>query len=81
VELCSAVSSAYSDGQREAGFHPYETNQKLLFDELGILAADKKLRLFDGGHANPVTRPELLGEILAWFDRYLGPVEERKPTP
>ncbi len=40
-------------------------------------AADKKLITFEGGHRNPVTRPDLLGEILMWFDHYLGPVNER----
>jgi pimeloyl-ACP methyl ester carboxylesterase len=56
---------------------PYETNQKILFDALGTPAGDKKLVLYDGGHRNPVTRPDLLGEVINWFDHYLGPVQER----
>jgi len=56
---------------------PYETNQKLLFNTLGTPIADKKHVLFEGGHRNPVTRPELFGEIINWFDHYLGPVQER----
>jgi dienelactone hydrolase len=56
---------------------PYETNQKPFFELLGTPAADKKLVLYEGGHRNPVTRPDLLGEILAWFDHYLGPVPEK----
>lgn len=56
---------------------PYETNQLLFFNALGTAAADKKLSLYDGGHANPVTRPHLLSEILLWFDHYLGPVEQQ----
>jgi dienelactone hydrolase len=55
---------------------PYETNQKVLFDTLGTPAADKRLIPYEGGHSNPVTRPDLLGEIIAWFDRYLGPIRE-----
>jgi dienelactone hydrolase len=55
---------------------PYETSQKPLFEMLGTPAADKKLVLYEGGHRNPVTRPDLLGEIIAWFDRYLGPVSQ-----
>jgi eukaryotic-like serine/threonine-protein kinase len=55
----------------------YETNQKLLFDALGTPASDKKMILYDGGHRNPVTRPDLLGEIINWFDHYLGPVQEQ----
>ena len=56
---------------------PYETNQKVLLDALGTAAADKKLIAYEGGHRNPVTRPDLLGEILKWFDQYLGMVQER----
>ncbi len=56
---------------------PYETNQKLLFDALGTPASDKKMILYDGGHRNPVTRPDLLGETINWFDHYLGPVLEQ----
>jgi dienelactone hydrolase len=55
---------------------PYETNQKVLFNALGTPAADKKLTPYEGGHSNPVTRPDLLGEIITWFDHYLGPVQE-----
>jgi dienelactone hydrolase len=57
---------------------PYETNQKRLFDALATPVADKKLVLYEGGHSNPVTRPDLLGEIIAWFDRYLGPVLQER---
>src|SRR5262249_18463912 len=55
---------------------PYETNQKLLFHALGTPEGDKKLLLFEGGHRNPETRPELVSEIIGWFDHYLGPVKE-----
>jgi len=56
---------------------PYETNQRLLFNALGTPERDKKLLLFEGGHRNPETRPELVSEIIGWFDHYLGPVKER----
>jgi eukaryotic-like serine/threonine-protein kinase len=56
---------------------PYETNQKLLFHALETPERDKKLLLFEGGHRNPETRPELVSEIIGWFDHYLGPVKER----
>src|SRR5215470_891297 len=55
---------------------PYETNQRLLFNALGTPERDKKLLLFEGGHRNPETRPELVSEIIGWFDQYLGPVKE-----
>jgi dienelactone hydrolase len=54
---------------------PVETNQQLLFRSLGAQESDKRHRLYDGGHRNLVTRPDLIGEILNWFDRYLGSVE------
>jgi formylglycine-generating enzyme required for sulfatase activity len=54
-------------------FFPLETNQRVLFDALGTPVADKRHVLYDGGHRNLVTRPDLIGEILDWFDRYLGP--------
>ena len=59
---------------------PVDTNQKLLFEALGTKEPDKKHVLYDGGHRNLVTRPDLLGEVLDWFDRYLGPVESVRAT-
>jgi pimeloyl-ACP methyl ester carboxylesterase len=59
---------------RQDFIFPYETNQKVLLNALGAPAADKKLIAYEGGHRNPVTRPDLLGEIIAWFDHYLSPV-------
>ena len=70
------VPTLMLNGKHDATF-PYETNVKLLFDMLGAPPADKKLLRFDGGHVNIITRPDLLGEILAWFDRYLGPVQQK----
>ncbi|MGE0122046.1 MAG: protein kinase [Vicinamibacterales bacterium] len=52
---------------------PVESNQLPLFRALGAAAADKRHVLYDGGHRNLVTRPDLIGEVLDWFDRYLGP--------
>ncbi len=60
---------------RDDFLYPLDTNQKLLFAALGIKEPDKKHILYDGGHRNLVTRPDLLGEVLDWFDRYLGPVD------
>jgi eukaryotic-like serine/threonine-protein kinase len=53
---------------------PVDTNQKPLFEALGTREPDKKDILYEGGHSNLVTRPDLIGEVLNWFDRYLGPV-------
>jgi dienelactone hydrolase len=57
-----------------------ETNARLLFNALGTADKDKKLVDVDGGHANPVIRPELLGQIIDWFDDRLGPVESRQAS-
>jgi pimeloyl-ACP methyl ester carboxylesterase len=56
---------------------PVETSQNVLFQALGTKEPDKKHILHDGGHRNIVTRPDLIGEILNWFDQYLGPVQPR----
>jgi dienelactone hydrolase len=56
---------------------PLETNQKPLFRALGTKEPDKDHITYDGGHRNLVTRPDLIGEILNWFDRYLGAVEPK----
>jgi len=53
---------------------PYE-NQRALFEALG--AEDKVFKRYDGGHANLVTRPDLIAEVLDWFDKHLGPVSRR----
>ena len=61
---------------RQDFIFPYETNQKVLFEALATPPRDRRLVLYEGGHRNPVTRPDLLGEIIAWFDSYLGPVQQ-----
>jgi pimeloyl-ACP methyl ester carboxylesterase len=62
---------------RDDFLFPVETAQKPLFNALGTPASDKRYVQFEGGHASEVTRPDLIGEILEWFDRYLGPVKSR----
>jgi hypothetical protein len=37
------------------------------------------LKRYEGGHDSVAMRPDLMREILDWFDRYLGPVVQ--PTP
>ena len=51
-----------------------ETNQKPLFRVLGTKESEKKHVLYDGGH-RLVTRPDLIGAMLDWFDKYLGTVD------
>jgi eukaryotic-like serine/threonine-protein kinase len=42
---------------------------------LGAPAADKKVVLLDTAHDVSERRPELVREVVAWFDRYLGKVK------
>ncbi|MCJ7485196.1 MAG: protein kinase, partial [Candidatus Aminicenantes bacterium] len=53
---------------------PYETFVKPLIDLLGTPEEDKELKLYDTDHIPP--RNEFVKEILAWLDKYLGPVKK-----
>ena len=53
---------------------PVESSQQPLFGLLGTPVPHKRLVIFENaGHVPP--RIELIREVLAWLDRYLGPVE------
>lgn len=54
------------------GVFPYETSVKPMFDLLRTPDAHKVLKVYDTDHIPP--RNEFIKEILAWLDRYLGPV-------
>ena len=55
---------------------PLQTTQKPLFDGLGTPAADKKHILYPGGHEIAGTkRNQIVLEVVAWLDKYLGRVE------
>ncbi len=56
-------------------FFPTETAQRPFYERLGTAPADKKWVVYEGGHDVP--RPRLIGETLAWLDKYLGPVNPR----
>jgi eukaryotic-like serine/threonine-protein kinase len=53
-------------------FFPYETSQRPFFELLGTPKEKKKIFVYEGGHTVP--RTEMVKEMLAWFDQYLGPV-------
>ena len=57
---------------------PVATAQLPLFNALGTPASNKRYVQYEGGHANLVSRPDLIGQILEWFDHYLGPVQLRR---
>jgi hypothetical protein len=44
-----------------------------MYNLLGTAEKDKKILIYDTGHLVP--RTELIKESLAWYDKYLGPVE------
>jgi dienelactone hydrolase len=55
---------------------PQLTSQKPLFDGLGTLAGDKRFVSYPGGHEIYITkRSQIVAEIVAWLDKYLGRVE------
>jgi len=56
-------------------FFPTETAQRPFYERLGTPAAEKKWVVYEGGHDVP--RPKLIGETLAWLDKYMGPVNPR----
>jgi len=66
---------------RDDFIYPQSTHQIPLFDALGTQPPDKVFKSYDGGHANFLTRPDVMGAILDWFDKYLGPVEGYRPGP
>jgi dienelactone hydrolase len=62
---------------RDDFIYPVDTHQRPLFEALGTKEPDKMWRQYDGGHANLVTRPDVVSEILKWLDKYLGTVDRR----
>jgi hypothetical protein len=52
---------------------PYDTSIKPMFDLLGTPEEDKELKLYESDHLPP--RNEYIKEVLAWLDKYLGPVK------
>ncbi len=57
---------------RYDGIFPLETSSQPMLDLLGTPAEDKRLILYETDHIPP--RTEYIREILAWLDKYLGPV-------
>ena len=54
---------------------PLQTMQLGLFNVLGTPTADKRHVLYPGGHEIAITkRSQIAPEVLAWLDKYLGPV-------
>jgi len=58
---------------------PLENTVKPFYEFLGTPSNDKKLILYETDHYVP--RNEMIKEVLAWCDRYLGPVKRREMKP
>jgi dienelactone hydrolase len=52
--------------------YPRETSAQPLFDLLGTPVADKRIVYYETDHIPP--RVDYIREMLAWLDKYLGPV-------
>ena len=61
------------NGRYDATF-PYESAQLPMFRMLGTPAADKRQVVFDTPHDVRLRRSDLVREVLAWYDKYLGRV-------
>jgi len=57
--------------------YPVETHQKPLFYLIGTPPEDKKHVIFEAGHL-PLPRAPMLKEIMAWLDKYQGPVNSKR---
>jgi pimeloyl-ACP methyl ester carboxylesterase len=60
-------------GRYDATF-PVETSQNPMFRMLGTPEADKRHVVLESPHDVREQRPTLTKEVLAWLDKYLGPV-------
>ena len=65
---------------RYATILPYEQSQMRFFNLLGTPAKDKRLVLDDGAHLVEIGN-QGKRKISDWFDRYLGPVDQRAAPP
>jgi cephalosporin-C deacetylase-like acetyl esterase len=59
------------NGRFDATF-PLDSSQTPMFRMLGTPAADKRHVVFDTPHDVSLRRADLIKEVLAWYDRYLG---------
>lgn len=60
-------------------FFPLETSQQPLLHLLGTPPRDKRHVVLASGHSPPLT--PVTREMLAWLDRYLGPVSQPRAVP
>ena len=58
---------------------PLENNVMPFYKLLGTPEKDKELILYDTDHYVP--QNEMIKEVLAWCDKYLGPVKPKSIVP
>ena len=56
------------------GVSVFDTNSLTLISLLGAPPADKRAVLFDTAHDVSEQRADMIREVTAWLDRYLGKV-------
>lgn len=61
------------NGRYDATF-PYESAQLPFFHMLGTPPTDKREVVFETPHDVRLQHADLVREVLAWFDKYLGRV-------
>jgi eukaryotic-like serine/threonine-protein kinase len=64
-------------GGSEDLFYPLATSIEPLFERLGTAPGHKHLHVYEGGHVPPQPQA-LVGVMVDWFDRYLGPVSRER---
>ena len=62
------------NGRFDATF-PFESAQLPLFRMIGTPVADKRHVVFDTPHDVRLRRADLVTEVLAWYDKYLGHIQ------
>ncbi|MFQ6009153.1 MAG: alpha/beta hydrolase family protein, partial [Candidatus Zixiibacteriota bacterium] len=64
---------------KEDFFFPLKTSQIPMYELLGTADEDKKHQLYPGGHGLlGLFSKQIRGDVLAWLDRYLGPVDQKQ---
>ena len=60
-------------------FFPLERGVRPMYERLGTPKPHKELRIYPGGHGLlSLFSKQIRGDVLGWFDRYLGPVNGTK---
>ena len=79
-KMSGCATSRHGDDSSGADFDPAERfpqdSQVPMFEHLGLRPADKDHQVFESGHLI-TARQEVMGAVLDWLDKYMGPVARR----